>query len=74
MSSINELIVTTLFEKMPGFIYRCPFTGSKVQDWLAEGFSDEDTFISRDCPACTRVHLVNASTGRVAGENKSNEG
>ena len=54
---------------MAPFLYRCPNTGRQVQGWIADDPTDEDddTYQSLECLACTRVHLVNPKTGRVAG-------
>ena len=53
--------------KMASLIYRCPFTGSNVQDWVAEDVSSGEVFVSLACRACMRTHLVNPATGRVLG-------
>jgi len=54
---------------MPVFLYRCPATGLKVQGWVADDpeRQAETTFESLTCLACTRLHMVNPSTGRVLG-------
>jgi len=55
---------------MVAFLYRCPATGIKVQGWVADGQMDEtpdDSYISVTCLACRRAHLVNPSTGHIAG-------
>ena len=52
------------------FFYRCPTTGMKVQSWIAEDASEstrESTYVSTECLACRLAHLVNPSTGHVAG-------
>ena len=54
---------------MASLIYRCPFTGKNVQDWVAEDVSSGEVFVSLACLACTRTHLVNPATGRVLGAN-----
>jgi hypothetical protein len=50
-------------------IYRCPTTGMNVQTWLADDVSinENKTYEPVACLACTRVHLVNRSTGRTLG-------
>jgi hypothetical protein len=53
-------------------IYRCPRTGLNVQGWFAdEAFAPEDgthaTYESLRCLACTGLHLVNRSTGKLLG-------
>ncbi|MGP9811608.1 hypothetical protein ACTZWT_08875 [Rhodopseudomonas sp. NSM] len=42
----------------------------KVQTWIAEevASSDPTTFEQVRCPACTHVHFVNRSSGRLLGE------
>jgi hypothetical protein len=49
------------------FLYRCPKTGLKVQGWLADDPSGDDdgVYETVTCLACTRVHLINRSTGKV---------
>jgi hypothetical protein len=49
------------------FIYRCPITGLKVQGLFADEASVEapNTYEAVTCLACTRVHLVNRSTGKT---------
>lgn len=54
---------------MPPFMYRCPNTRHLVQAYTAEEVTeDTNTFKSVTCLACRRIHLVNAATGKVAGE------
>jgi len=55
------------FNQMVSLIYRCPFTGSNVQGWVAEDVSSEEVFVTQECLACTRTHLVNPVTRRVLG-------
>jgi hypothetical protein len=53
---------------MAALIYRCPVTGLNVQAWLADDASEEgEVYETVTCLACTQVHLVNRSTGRVLG-------
>jgi hypothetical protein len=54
---------------MAPFLYRCPKTGLKVQEWLADDTSGDDdgVYETVTCLACTRVHLINRSTGKVLG-------
>jgi len=56
---------------MAAVIFRCPATGMKVQTWFADDPSADDGEIyeSLQCPACSRVHLVNRSTGRTLGDD-----
>ena len=59
---------------MAAFLYRCPNTGFRVQGYAPEQTSDDDNiYESVTCLACQRVHLVNAATGRVMGEEEEEE-
>jgi hypothetical protein len=56
---------------MPVFLYRCPNTSLKVQGWVADD-PERQTDVAYEpvtCIACTRVHMVNPSTGRVLGSD-----
>jgi hypothetical protein len=52
---------------MATLIYRCPATGHNVQGWVADDptASDPGVYETVTCIACTRVHLVNPTTGKV---------
>jgi hypothetical protein len=52
---------------MPLFLYRCPTTGYRVQDFSAE-YVSEDTYEPVLCVICKQVHVVNPATGAVLGE------
>jgi hypothetical protein len=54
---------------MVDFVFRCPQTGFNVQHrWPDEEKSDEDkVYETVACPACTRMHLINKSTGKPLG-------
>ena len=56
---------------MVPFIYRCPVTGLRVQGLFADEVPAEDTntYESVTCLVCTRVHLVNRSTGKTLHED-----
>jgi len=54
---------------MATFVYRCPATGFHIQGFIAEEVLDDDAFEPVKCVLCQRVHLVNPSTGEVAGED-----
>jgi hypothetical protein len=61
---------------MASVLFRCPYSGRNVQSWVEDdGAEDEEVFVSVECPACTRRHLVNPKTGRVlgAGDDKRGE-
>lgn len=56
---------------MNPILFKCPTTGQNVQ-WRAEEVSSAKgepvAFKGIDCPACTRVHLMNPVTGKLLGE------
>jgi hypothetical protein len=56
---------------MVPFIYRCPITGRNVQGFFAdeEPAKQTDIYVPVTCLACTRVHLVNRSTGKTLQED-----
>jgi hypothetical protein len=59
-----------LFE-LPTFLYRCPNTGYRVQGFIAEETSeDTESYEAITCLLCRQVHLVNPTTGKVAGERE----
>lgn len=53
---------------MAPFIYKCPYTGQRVQGWVADDGND-DTHRTLTCLACQRVHLVDPKTGKVLGRD-----
>ena len=55
---------------MAGFIFRCPTRRMSVQGWVPDDleFGSDNEFISINCMACRQIHLVNAMTGRVLGD------
>jgi len=60
---------------MAAFLYRCPTTGYRVQGFVADSpNADSDlakskgTFQPVTCTVCTRVHLVDPTTGKVIGD------
>jgi len=50
------------------FLFHCPFTGYRVQGHAEAATADEDetAYHLVTCAACSRPHLVNPKTGRVA--------
>jgi hypothetical protein len=53
---------------MPPFLYRCPNTGYRVQDFVAEDVSeDPERYEVVTCIACQQVRLVNPTTSKVLG-------
>jgi hypothetical protein len=60
---------------MTAFLFRCPATGYSVQGLVAEPLvadplPDGDIYQSVTCTACSRTHLVNPKTGKVAGTER----
>jgi hypothetical protein len=53
------------------FVFRCPITGSNVQGFIAEEVpSNGESFVSVECLACRRLHMVNPKTGSVFGQDE----
>jgi hypothetical protein len=60
--------------RMRALVYRCPATGLNVQGFLAEEAGDlKTTYVSIDCPICSRPHLINPATGKSLGDNKTSD-
>ena len=52
-------------------IFRCPQTGMDVQTLLYKQGKDEArTYEAITCPACTRLHFIDKSTGKALGQDK----
>jgi len=50
-------------------VFKCPQTGLNVQYRLTNAIGEAtDTHVSVPCPACTRLHLINRTTGKLLGE------
>jgi hypothetical protein len=52
------------------FLYRCPTTGHRVQGLVRANAHPTDEIAAYEtvtCLACSGVHLVNPSSGRVLG-------
>lgn len=50
-------------------VFKCPRTGTNVQHWLEDVPDDaKDTYTSVICQACTKLHLIHSSTGKLLGE------
>lgn len=51
------------------FLYRCPITGYNVQGFIADDPAEQNgpVYEPVTCAICTRIHLVDPKTGRVAG-------
>jgi hypothetical protein len=56
--------------KMANLIFRCVKTGMNVQVWLPDEAPTDhaDSYEAVTCPACTRIHLVNTTTGKMLGD------
>ena len=56
---------------MAPILFRCPIKGVMVQSFIADDPSEDDTetYQSVPCAACSGMHFVNASTGRVLNVN-----
>ncbi len=55
---------------MTAFLFRCPVTGYSVQGLVSDPVPDGDSYQSITCNACSRTHLVNPKTGKVAGAER----
>jgi len=56
---------------MGPLIFKCPHTGMNVQHWLADEVAADDRRCTYDtvvCQACSRVHFINRSSGKLLGE------
>ena len=62
--------VATIGSAMGAFLYRCPGMGLSVRGWIVDDPANPDHrgYEAVSCPACARVHYVNAKTGKVLGE------
>jgi hypothetical protein len=58
---------------MANLIFKCPRTGLNVQHWLAEDTEPGDSHGTYDtvvCQACSGIHFINRSNGRLLGETR----
>ncbi|KIZ40160.1 MULTISPECIES: hypothetical protein [Rhodopseudomonas] len=57
---------------MAHILFRCPRTNMNVQTWLADEppSGQSKAFEALDCPACTQLHFINRTTGKLLGEKK----
>jgi hypothetical protein len=61
---------------MSNFIFKCPRTGMNVQHWQADEVVPGDpqcTYETVVCQACSRLHFINRSTGKLLGEQQQEE-
>jgi hypothetical protein len=54
-------------------LYKCPHTGMNVQHSLPDALDDEPkgAYSSVFCAACSRLHLIDSSTGKLLAETKA---
>jgi hypothetical protein len=53
---------------MSPFLYRCPNTGKKVQDWAADDAEENDlSYVQVTCLACAQAHPVNPEERQGVG-------
>jgi len=54
---------------MGNIIFKCPQTGLNVQHWLddAEPQDPSSAYETVVCKACSRLHFINRSSGRLLG-------
>jgi hypothetical protein len=54
-------------------LYKCPHTGMNVQHSLPVALDDEpkSTYSSVFCPACSRLHLIDGSTGKLLPKTRA---
>ena len=67
--------MTAPISKMAKLIFRCTRTGMHVQIEMPEMAPTDhaDSYESVSCPACTRIHLVSKTTGRMLGDNEKQD-
>jgi hypothetical protein len=56
--------------QMPPFVFTCPTTQAKVQDWSDGDDTPADQYDAVVCKACGALHFVNRKTGKVMGERE----
>jgi hypothetical protein len=58
---------------MGNVVFKCPLTGMNVQHWLDE-VPPGDAHCSYEsvvCKACSRLHFVDRSSGKLLGEQEN---
>ena len=61
---LNRLPPSLGYSRMPLFIYRCPYSGYRVQGFVAEDTSEDGhIFEPVTCPVSHQIHHVNPHTG-----------
>jgi hypothetical protein len=64
------------YSAMNHIIFKCPRTGMNVQHWLADEPAPGDPQCSYEtvaCQACSRLHFINRSTGKLLGEQQQQQ-
>jgi hypothetical protein len=57
------------YSRMPLFMYTCPYSGYRVQGFVAEDTSEDGHIYEPvTCPVCHQIHHVNPHTGVVLGD------
>ena len=57
-------------------MFRCPICDIHTYAWIADDLqanAGEHDYVSVDCLACWRIHLVNPRTGAILGTDKECE-
>ena len=57
---------------MRSFLFRCPMTGAVVQGSTPLPAAPGQ-YVSRSCPACGRIHIVDPITGKLATGSQRDE-
>ena len=72
LDQLRSLPTAYVWREMVGpFIFRCPVTGLNVQhifDDATPGVEDDRAYVGVWCLACTGIHLVSRTTGRLVGD------
>lgn len=58
---------------MSHILFRCPNTGMNVQHRVNDAGTSANEVAAVQCPACTRIHLVNLATGQLARSVRAEE-
>jgi hypothetical protein len=62
-----------LISFMGNILFKCPRTGMNVQHWLADEPQPDNpqcTYETVVCKACSRLHFINRSTGKLLGDQR----
>jgi hypothetical protein len=60
---------------MGNVIFKCPQTGLNVQHWLddAEPSDPSSAYETVVCKACSRLHFINRTNGKLLGQQEQEE-